>query len=118
MSTRVFDKDVKVKDMNDSAVVLLFRNRIHERTISLRFLGTILKVLRLEVSVFNVYITTQFQTTFTHVRGTVNPLVEVTAWDSKEENSSDFSSHYVQEFVLCAWSCPSFRGPLLTPFTL
>jgi hypothetical protein len=41
------------------------RSRIHERTISLRFLGIILSVLRLEVSVYNVYIIqTRFQTTF------------------------------------------------------
>jgi hypothetical protein len=39
------------------------RIRIHERTISLRFLGINLRVLRLEVSVYNVYITNQFQTT-------------------------------------------------------
>ncbi len=39
-------------------------SRIHERTISLRFLGIILRVLRLEVSVYHVYITNQFQTTF------------------------------------------------------
>jgi hypothetical protein len=32
------------------------RSRIHERAISLRFLCIILKVLRLEVSVDNVYI--------------------------------------------------------------
>jgi hypothetical protein len=32
--------------------------------ISLRFLGILLRVLRLEVSVYNVYITNQFQTTF------------------------------------------------------
>ncbi len=38
--------------------------KIHERTISLRFLGTILRVLRLDVSVYNVYVTNQFQTTF------------------------------------------------------
>ncbi len=40
------------------------RSRIHERTISLRFLDIILRVLRLEVSVYNVYITNQFQNTF------------------------------------------------------
>ncbi len=39
-------------------------SRIHERTISLRFLGIILRVLRLEVSIYNVYITNQSQTTF------------------------------------------------------
>ncbi len=32
------------------------RSRIHERTISLSFLGMIFRVLRLEVSVYNVYI--------------------------------------------------------------
>ncbi len=36
------------------------RSLIHERTISLRFLGIILRVLRLEVSVYNVYIPNQF----------------------------------------------------------
>ncbi len=35
----------------------MYRRRIHERTISLRFLGIFLRVLRLEVS---VYITNQF----------------------------------------------------------
>jgi hypothetical protein len=38
--------------------------RINERTISLRSLGIILRVLQLEVSVHNVYITSQFQPTF------------------------------------------------------
>jgi hypothetical protein len=38
------------------------RSRIHERTILLRFLSIILRILRLEV--YNVYITYQFQTTF------------------------------------------------------
>jgi len=40
------------------------RARIHKLTILLRFLGTILRILRLEVSVYNVYITNQYQTTF------------------------------------------------------
>jgi hypothetical protein len=40
------------------------RSRIHERSISSSFLGIILRVLRLEVSVSNVYITNQFQPTF------------------------------------------------------
>jgi hypothetical protein len=35
----------------------LSRNRIHERTISLRFPGIILRVLRLEACDYNVYIT-------------------------------------------------------------
>jgi hypothetical protein len=45
------------------------RSRIHVRTVSLRFLVIILKALRLEVSVYNVYITNQFQTTFAQGRG-------------------------------------------------
>ncbi len=71
--------------------MLLPRSRIHERTISLRFVGIILGVLRLEVSVYNVYITKQFQTTFAFFSGGggVNLLVKVTA-NSKEENSYDF----------------------------
>ncbi len=36
-------------------------SRIHERTISLMFLGIILRVLRLEVSLYNVYIQTSFK---------------------------------------------------------
>ncbi len=56
-------------------VKFLSRCRIHERTISFRFLGIILRVLRLEVSIYNVYITNQFQTLL--FKATVN---------SKEEN--------------------------------
>ncbi len=39
-------------------------SRIHERTISVVLLGIIVRVLRLQVSEYNVYITNQFQTTF------------------------------------------------------
>ncbi len=39
------------------------RSRIHERAISARFLGITLRVLRLEISVYNVYIANKFQTT-------------------------------------------------------
>jgi hypothetical protein len=62
------------------------RSRIHERTISWRFPGIILRVLRLEVSVYNVNITIQFQTTFAQGGGGVKSVVEVTL-NSKEENS-------------------------------
>ncbi len=41
----------------------LARGRIHESTISLRFLRIIFGVLSLEVSIYKVYITNQFQTT-------------------------------------------------------
>ncbi len=61
-------------------------SRIHERTISLRFLGIILRVLRLEVSVYNVYITNQFQTTLGWEEGGVKP-VNTGDCNSKEENS-------------------------------
>jgi hypothetical protein len=47
------------------------RSQIHERTMSLRFLGIILRALRFEVSVYNVYITNHFQTTFAHWKGGV-----------------------------------------------
>jgi hypothetical protein len=47
----------------------LCRSRIHERTISSRLLDIILRVLRLEVSVYNVYITNRFQTTFAQGEG-------------------------------------------------
>jgi len=46
--------------------------------ISLRFLGLTLKVLRLEVSMYNVYITNQFQAAFARGGGEGNLLVEVT----------------------------------------
>jgi hypothetical protein len=42
----------------------LYGSRIHERTVSLRFLEIIFRVLRLEDSVFNFYITNQVKTTF------------------------------------------------------
>jgi hypothetical protein len=54
----------------------MYRSRIHEHTVSLRFL--LLRVLRLEVSVYNVYIKNQFQTTFAQGGGGVNLLSEVT----------------------------------------
>ncbi len=54
-----------------------YRSRIHERTISLRFLGIILRVLRLEVSLYKVYITNQFQTTFAKKGGVVKSVRRV-----------------------------------------
>jgi hypothetical protein len=47
--------------------------------------GHNLRVLRLDVSVYNVYITNQFQTTFARVWGGVNPLVEVTVNTKKKK---------------------------------
>jgi hypothetical protein len=55
---------------------------------NVQFLGIILTVLRLEVSVFDVCITNQFQITFSRRGGGVDPIVEVTVHvNSKEENS-------------------------------
>jgi hypothetical protein len=52
----------------------------------LRFLGIILRVLGLEVSIYNVYFTNQFQTTFAQEgKEEENSLVEVIV-NSKEEN--------------------------------
>jgi hypothetical protein len=56
-------------------VSTISRSRIHKRTILLWFLGIILRVLRVEVSVYNVYITNQFQTTFAQGRGGVKSVV-------------------------------------------
>jgi hypothetical protein len=46
------------------ADLMVSRSRTHEHTISLRFLSIILRVLKLEVFVYNVYISNQFETTF------------------------------------------------------
>ncbi len=71
---------------------------------SLRFLGIILRVLILEVSVYNVYITNQFKTTFAQGRGGgYSALVEMTV-NSKKENSLEFCPSYVQEFGLSTTS--------------
>ncbi len=56
----------------------LARSRIHEHTISLMFLGIILRVLRLAISVYNVYITNRSLTNFARGGGGVNLVVEVT----------------------------------------
>ncbi len=69
-------------------LICVSRSQIHGRTVSLRFLGIILRVLRLEVSSYNVYITNQFQTTFAQVgRGVKSISKGVCEYCSKEENS-------------------------------
>jgi hypothetical protein len=80
---------------------LRYRSRIHERTISLRFLGIILRVLRLQVSAYSVYCTLQIQNSLNPLLlgGGGIPLVDVTL-NSKEENYQDFWPNYVQEFGL------------------
>ncbi len=66
------------------------RSRIHERTFSLRFLGIVLKVLRLKVSVYNVY--TSFKQLMLRGGGGGDPLVEGTV-NSKEETLKTFVSN-------------------------
>ncbi len=72
-----------------------------------------MRVLRLEVSVYNVYITNQFQTPFGQ-RGGVKS-VEVTVEYSMEENSEEFCPNYVKEFGLCAINLNMIRGVLRAP---
>jgi hypothetical protein len=68
---------------------LLFTSRIHERTISLRFLGIILRILRREVSVYKFLHYKPVKPVSNHFcsggRG-VKYAVEMTV-NSKEENS-------------------------------
>ncbi len=73
-----------------------YRSRIHERTILLRFLGIILRGLRLEVSVYNVYITNQL---LKGEGGGGKSVLELTV-NNKEENSWDCCPNYVHEFGL------------------
>ncbi len=71
-------------------IYLLARSRIHERAVLLGLRAIILRVRTLEVSIYNVCITNQFQTT----------VALVVAVNSKEENSQDFCPNYFQEFGL------------------
>ncbi len=66
------------------------RSRIHEHTISLRFLGIILRVLRFEVSVYYVYITNQFQITFAQGGRGVKSVVEVPVWIARRKTLKTF----------------------------
>jgi hypothetical protein len=61
-ATMMFCSDASILEHEKNAILENWR-RIHECTISLRLLGNILRVLRLEVFLYNVYITNQFQTT-------------------------------------------------------
>ncbi len=83
-----------------------YRSRIHGHTIFLRFLDIILRVLRLEFSLYNFYNINQFQTTFAQGEwggGGVRAAVEMIV-NSKEENSEDFCPNYILESGLCT-SC-------------
>ncbi len=75
--------------------------------------------LKLEVFVYKVYITNQFQTTFARGGGGgVIPLVEVTV-NSKEENSlgfGDFGPNDGHEFCLWRWPLPCVHS-VMTVFS-
>ncbi len=66
-------------------------SRIHERTISLRFLGIILRVLRLEVSVYNFLLHTSFKPLFGGGGAGVKSAVAEVTVNSKEETLKIFS---------------------------
>ncbi len=74
-------------------------NRIHERTVSLSFLGIILRVLRLDVLSIMFTLQTSFRPLLFEWGRWVKSVVGVTV-NSKEENSEDFCPNYVQEFGL------------------
>jgi hypothetical protein len=80
----------------------------------------ILRVLRLEVSVYNVHITNQFQTTLLKGGGGgVNQLLEVTV-KSKNENSEDFCPIHVKNSAsgLTSGSCyTALISATLCPYT-
>jgi hypothetical protein len=69
-------------------MLLIYRSRIHERSILLRFLGIIMRVSRLEVYVYNFYITNKFRTICAQGAegGGGSPLYNMTV-KSKEENT-------------------------------
>ncbi len=71
------------------------RSRIHGRTISLRFLGIVLRDFRLQVSLYNVYVKNQFQTSFARGWGGGGRGVKSVSRgdiEYQEENSQDFFS--------------------------
>ncbi len=70
-------------------ITQIIRSWIHERTISLRFLCIILRVLRLEVPYTMFTLQTSFKPLLLKGRGEKNLLVEVTV-NSKEETHKTF----------------------------
>ncbi len=75
------------------------RSRIHERTISLRFLGIILRVHSFEVSVYNVYNTKRYNLKGDGGGGGRIPAIRGDC-DCKEENPEDFCPNSVKKFGL------------------
>jgi hypothetical protein len=78
----------------------------YNNTESLRFLGIILRVLRLEVSVYNVYITNQFKATFVRGGGLLRFFDPITS-----KNSASGCRFYKEPFPISCFRKPNL--PLL-----
>jgi hypothetical protein len=74
----------------------MFLSRIYEHKISLKFLGIILRVFRVEVSVYSVYITNQFPATFAQGEGRVKTVTV----NSRSKTLKTFCPNYVWKFGL------------------
>jgi hypothetical protein len=59
-----YEENSMPEEKKDNDSIFSSRSRIHGHIVLLRFQGIILRVLRLEVLVYNVNITNQFQATF------------------------------------------------------
>ncbi len=59
-----------------------------------------MRVIRLEVSVYNAYIKNQFHTTFAQERGGGVKCVSIEVTVNSKEKTEDFCPNYVQEFGL------------------
>jgi hypothetical protein len=78
----------------------MYRSRIQERTMSLIFLGIILRVLRLEVSVYNVFITKQYQPSFAWGGGGGVGVKSISRSDCEQQGGKLYSPNYVYKFGL------------------
>jgi hypothetical protein len=85
-------------------LLFLSWNRIHQRTVSMRFLSIILRVLRYEVSYTMFTLQTSFKPLL--LRGGGVKSVSSVIVNSKEENSEDFCPNDDQEFGL--WGPQNF----------
>jgi len=97
------------------------RSQIHESSISLRFLGIILSVLRLKVFVYNVYIKKKFQPFFARRGGGSKIRASKVTVNSKAENSLVFfCPNYVRprirllDSVEWRWPGGLYFGPKLS----
>ncbi len=86
-----------------------YRNRIHERTISLRLLDIILRVLRLEVFLYNVYIANQFKTTFAQGGG-IKIRLNRCLWIARRKTLKTFVPITSKNSVSVLYWCEGRRG--------